>query len=32
MHHLLIFSKDLPIQSLEKQGRAPTEGAFITRR
>lgn len=25
---LLIFSKDLPIQSLEKQGRAPTEGAF----
>ena len=28
MHLLLIFSKDLPIQSLEKQGRAPTEGAF----
>ena len=28
MQLLLIFSKGLPIQSLEKQGRAPTEGAF----
>ena len=28
MHLLLIFRENLPIQSLEKQGRAPTEGAF----
>ncbi len=30
MQLLLIFSKDLPIQSLEKQGRAPTEGACLS--
>lgn len=28
LQHLLIFQENLPIQSLEKQGRAPTEGAF----
>ena len=30
MHLLLIFRENLPIQSLEKQGRAPTEGACLS--